>query len=61
MAAIFLEIVIDAVAPEDRHQIEGRLDAALDAASVGEVSGGGTGGAISNIDVEVTTSRSGLR
>jgi hypothetical protein len=43
-----------------RQDIEDRLDEALQQAGLGEVTGGGTGMGLANIDVEVTDSQRGL-
>jgi len=43
-----------------RDEIEDPLDDALKAAGLGEVTGGGTGMGISNVDVEVTDAEAGL-
>ena len=52
---IFLEVVMPVfLEPSSRWLIEDRLDEALKAARLGQVTGGGGGGGTSNIDVEVT-------
>jgi hypothetical protein len=58
----FLEIVLqsDDFSFGGRDELEDPLDEALRAAGVGEVTGGGAGMGVSNIDVEVTNLDSGL-
>jgi hypothetical protein len=58
----FLEIVLqsDDFTFGGRDELEDPLDEALRAAELGEVTGGGTGMGISNIDVEVTDLSAGL-
>jgi hypothetical protein len=58
----FFEIVMQSAdfAFGGRDEIEDPLDAALHAAGLGEVTGGGTGMGVCNIDVEVTDPVRGL-
>lgn len=60
MATIFLEIICRPMPPDERHLIEADLDAALSVASAGEVTGGGSGGDTSTIEVEITELGAGL-
>ena len=58
MSDVFLEIVVKAaeagsVGIESRDEIEDPLEAALSAAGVGEVTGGGGGSGVYIIDVEI--------
>ena len=59
---IFLEIVLQSAdfSFGGRDEVEDPLAQALQAADLGEVTGGGTGMGISNIDVEVTELEAGL-
>lgn len=61
-ATVFLEIVLlsNDFTFGGRDEIEDPLEEALLAAALGEVTGGGTGMGISNIDVEVTDLTAGL-
>src|SRR5678816_2333876 len=59
---VFFEIMFPVAAHytlDDRHEIEDRLDKALQHARLGEVTGGGTGLGSANIDVEVTNPQRG--
>jgi hypothetical protein len=60
--AVFLEIVLksDDFTLGGRDEIEDPLNDALQAAALGEVTGGGTGMGSSNIDVEVSDLEAGL-
>ena len=60
--ATFLEVVLQAAdfTFGGRDEAEDPLDEALQAAGIGEVTGGGTGMGISNIDIEVTDLTAGL-
>jgi hypothetical protein len=60
--ATFLEVVLQAAdfTFGGRDEVEDPLDEALQAAGIGEVTGGGTGMGISNIDIEVTDFTAGL-
>jgi hypothetical protein len=59
---IFLEIVLQSAdfSFGGRDEIEDPLGQALQAADLGEVTGGGTGMGISNIDVEISDLDAGL-
>jgi hypothetical protein len=61
-ATVFLEIVLssDDFTFGGRDEIEDPLNEALQAAALGEVTGGGTGMGRSNIDVEVRDLEAGL-
>jgi len=59
---VFFEIMFPVAAHytlDDRHEIEDRLDKALQHARLREVTGGGTGLGSANIDVEVTNPQRG--
>ena len=58
----FFEIILQAADFHfgGRDEIEDPLDEALQNASLGEVTGGGSGSGVSNIDVEVTDADQGL-
>lgn len=58
----FLEVVLQSADFEfgGRDEIEDPLDDALREAGIGEVTGGGTGMGVSNIDVEVNDLAAGL-
>ena len=60
---VFLEVVLlsDDFTLGGRDEIEDPLEEALRAAGVGEVTGGGTGMGVCNIDVEVTDPALGLQ
>lgn len=61
-ATTFFEIILQAAdfTFDRRDEIEDPLDEALQAAGLGEVTGGGSGMGIANIDVEVTDTQRGL-